>query len=148
MKTLEHATTIAASPDTVWAIVMDVDHYPEWNPFLQLQPAPSGVGEPLSVTIRPGKRRMTFHPTVTSFEPGRQISWLGRVLIPGLFDGEHTLLVQGLPDGSTRFAQRETFRGVLVALMPGVIRDTDRGFKAMNAALRDRAESRHEAAPT
>ena len=38
--------------------------------------------------------------------------------------------------------QSETFRGVLVSLMPGILRDTDRGFEAMNLALRDRAESR------
>ena len=39
MKTVDHATIIAASPGTVWAILMDVDRYDEWNPFLQLRPA-------------------------------------------------------------------------------------------------------------
>src|SRR6476619_2560094 len=81
-------------------------------------------------------------PHRARFEPGRRITWLGRVLIPGLFDGEHTLAVENLPNGSTRFVQSETFRGVLVSLMPGILRDTDRGFEAMNLALRDRAESR------
>ena len=43
VKTVDHATIIAASPGTVWAILMDVDRYDEWNPFLQLHPAPPAL---------------------------------------------------------------------------------------------------------
>lgn len=103
MKTLEHITDIAASPDAVWAVLGDVDRYDEWNPFLTISGAPVAAGARLHVTVRPGGRRMTFHPTVTAYEEGREISWLGRFLMPGLVDGAHTLLVEPLPDGTTRF---------------------------------------------
>lgn len=33
---------------------------------------------------------MTFHPVVLVAVQERELRWLGRLLIPGLFDGEHT----------------------------------------------------------
>jgi hypothetical protein len=62
--------------------------------------------------------------------------------MPGLFDGEHELRLDPIPDGATRFVQRETFTGLLVPMMPRVLVDTATGFAAMNVALQDRAESR------
>ncbi len=62
--------------------------------------------------------------------------------MPGVIDGEHELRLEPIPDGGTRFVQRETFTGLLVPMMPRVLDDTATGFAAMNAALRDRATSR------
>ena len=69
--------------------------------------------------------------------------------MPGLFDGEHELRLEPIPDGSTRFVQRETFTGLLVPMMPRILDDTATGFAAMNTALRDRAvaHSAHAAGP-
>jgi hypothetical protein len=141
MKVIEYSIDIAASPEAVWDVLIDVDAYSEWNPFLTLDRAPVAVGDRLSVTIRPGRRKMTFRPTVTRVEPGREISWLGRLLAPGIFDGAHTLAVEPLPNGHTRFRQREVFRGALVPFMKSVLRDTGEGFGAMNAALATRVHT-------
>ena len=40
----------------------------------------------------------------------------------------------------TRYVQREEFHGVLVPFVGGMLRDTERGFEEMNAALKARAE--------
>ena len=49
--------------------------------------------------------------------------------------------------GGTRFVQREEFRGLLVPLLwSSVSRNTQRGFEAMNAALKERAEAQTNAA--
>ena len=74
-------------------------------------------GDRLTINIRPGKRAMTFHPTVTNFEAGKSLPWLGHFLLPRLFDGAHELRVENLDSGRSRFTQRETFRGVLVPMM-------------------------------
>jgi hypothetical protein len=55
---------------------------------------------------------------VIAIEDGTPIRWRGRSGIPGLFDGEHELRLEPIPDGGTRFIQRETFTGLLVPLMP------------------------------
>jgi hypothetical protein len=83
---------------------------------------------------------MTFKPTVQAVEPGRELRWLGRLFVPGLFDGEHSLRVDPLGDGRSRFTQSERFSGLLVGLFTGTLRKTDAGFEEMNQALRSRAE--------
>jgi hypothetical protein len=86
---------------------------------------------------------MTFRPTVLVADPGRELRWLGRVFLPGVFDGEHVFTIAPLGTGSVRFSQRETFRGILVPLMPRSMSETTgRGFEEMNATLKRRAEDR------
>jgi hypothetical protein len=141
MKVIEHAIDIAASPQAVWDVLIDVDAYADWNPFLSIDRAPTAVGDRLAVTIRPGSRTMTFRPTVTAIGSGREISWLGHFLVKGIFDGAHTFTLEPLPNGDTRFRQREVFRGALVPFMGSVLRDTSAGFAAMNATLADRVRT-------
>ncbi|MGZ4772594.1 MAG: SRPBCC family protein [Ilumatobacteraceae bacterium] len=141
MKVIEYSIEIAAPPQAVWDVLIDVDAYTEWNPFLTLDRAPTAVGDRLSITIHPGRRKMTFRPTVTAFVPGSEISWLGRLLAPGIFDGAHTLALETLPNGHTHFRQREVFRGALVPFMRSVLADTGEGFAAMNAALATRVHT-------
>lgn len=140
MKTIEHSMEIAAPPEVVWDVLTDVDAYPQWNPFLAMDRAPTAVGQKLRITVRPGRRSMTFRPTVTVFEHLIEISWLGRFLVRGLVDGAHTLHIDPTEDGGTRFQQRETFGGVLVPLLSSMLSDTHAGFAAMNTALAARAE--------
>ena len=142
MRTIEHTVAIHAPAATVWQILTDTDRYQDWNPFMPRLSGRLAPGERLTLTVRPGTRTMTFRPTVIAVEDGTLIRWRGRLRMPGLFDGEHELRVQPLPDGGTRFVQRETFTGLLVPMMPRVLEDTATGFAAMNAALRERAVAR------
>jgi hypothetical protein len=139
MRTIERITEIDAPAPTVWDVLMDVDAYREWNPFLTLMTSPTHVGQRLAVAIRAGERSMTFTPTLTVFSPGRSICWVGRLLVPRVVDGTHELHVEPIDDRRSRFTHRETFRGVLVPFLGSVLRDTDAGFAAMNAALAERA---------
>ena len=139
MRTIEHAVDIEATPATVWQLLTDTDRYKDWNPFIPRLSGRLVPGERLTLTVRPGTRTMTFRPIVLAVEDGTLIRWRGRLGLPGLFDGEHELRLEPIPDGGTRFVQRETFTGLLVPMMPRVLDDTATGFAAMNAALRDRA---------
>jgi hypothetical protein len=90
----------------------------------------------------PGGAAMTFRPTVVTVEPARELRWLGRLLIPGLSDGEHRFEIHPLGPGRVRFVQQERFTGVLVPLFARNLDDhTVRGFNAMNAALKSRVEA-------
>ena len=83
---------------------------------------------------------MTFRPTVQVVEEGRKLEWLGRLLMPGVFDGRHTFTLEPTATG-TRLTQEETFTGILVPLTGGTMAKTEAGFRAMNEALKARAES-------
>lgn len=84
---------------------------------------------------------MTFRPKVLKAEPKHELRWLGHLLIPGLFDGEHIFTIESLAEDRVRFVQREIFKGILVPLFArGLDKDTRRGFEEMNRALKGRAE--------
>lgn len=101
-------------------------------------------GATLEVRIAPpGGRAMTFRPTVRAAEPNRELRWLGRLLLPGIFDGEHSLVIEPLDGGRSRFVQSERFAGLLVGALRGMLGKTERGFEQMNDALRARAEAHH-----
>jgi len=70
------------------------------------------------------------------------LSWLGHLIIPGLFDGEHIFQIEPLGSGRVRFRQREIFSGILVPLLKNSLEtDTRRGFNEMNQKLKELAES-------
>src|SRR3712207_9365469 len=131
MRTITHAIDIPATPATVWHVLTDTDRYAEWNPFMTELSGRLAVGEQLSVTIRPGRRSMTFRPTVLAIEDGRLIRWRGRPGVPGIFDGEHELRLEATSDGGTRFVQREAFTGLLVPVMRRVLDDTPSDRKSV-----------------
>ncbi len=71
-----------------------------------------------------------------------ELRWKGRLLLPGIFDAEHSFRLTALESGRTLFSHEETFTGFLVplAFRGALKRGTERGFEAMNRALKHRAE--------
>ena len=132
---------IDAPPERVWAVVTDFDAYPEWNPFIRRISGELREGARLEVRIEPpGARAMTFKPTVRAVEANRELRWLGRLLLPGIFDGEHSLRIEPLDGGRSRFVQSERFTGFLVGLVKGTLAKTEAGFEQMNTALKAHVE--------
>jgi hypothetical protein len=88
MRELRTEIEIAAPPERVWQVLSDFDAYSEWNPFIRSIVGDAEVGSRLSVRLEPpGARGMTFKPTVRAVAPPRELRWLGRLFVPGLFDG-------------------------------------------------------------
>ncbi len=143
MRTIVTDIRIDAPVATVWRVLTDLPRHPEWNPFIRDIRGDLRDGGRLTVAIAPpGGKGMTFRPVVLTFAPERELRWRGRLLVPGLFDGEHWFRLE--PEGAgTRFHHGEDFSGLLVALMGGgAMWDRTRdGFAAMNAALKRRAEA-------
>ena len=100
-------------------------------------------GARLQITVQPsGGKAMRFSPVVLAAEAGRELRWLGRLVMPGLFDGEHRFYIEPLGEGNVRFEQSERFSGLLVGLFRRSLdRDTKRGFEEMNQALKTLVES-------
>jgi hypothetical protein len=143
MRVLRTEIEIDAPSERVWEVLTDFDAYLEWNPFIRAVEGEPVVGSRLKVRIEPpGARGMTFKPTVRAVEAGRELRWLGRLLVPGVFDGEHRLVVEPLDGGRSRFIQSERFSGLLVGPFAKTLAATERGFVEMNEALKQRAEGR------
>jgi hypothetical protein len=138
MRELSTEIVFEGTPQEVWDVLTDLAAYGEWNPFITKIDGEPRTGAKLEVRMEPeGERAMTFRPTVLTVEPGREFKWLGHLLVPGVFDGEHRWLIEEIEPGRVRFTQSERFGGILVPLLWKKLRDggTAKGFRAMNEAL-------------
>ena len=134
---------IEAPPEMVWDVLMDFESYPSWNPFILWVNGRAELGSKLKARLEPpGSRGMTFRPTVTTLKPHSTFGWLGRLGVPGVFDGAHRFELEPLDGRRTRFIQSERFDGILAGPLKRSIRDrTLTGFEAMNRALAERART-------
>jgi hypothetical protein len=143
MKEIHTEIEIHAPAERIWQVLTDLAAYPEWNPFIRRGAGEVKVGARLQVFIQPaGGKGMSFHPRVLVADPGRELRWLGRLWVPGLFDGEHSFVIQPLGERRVRFLQRERFGGLLLPLLWKMLDgETRRGFEEMNRALKLRCEA-------
>jgi hypothetical protein len=135
-------TEIEAPAERVWRILTDFDRYPAWNPFIRrIRGMPERRAE-LDILIQPdGGKPRRFRPRIVTFRPPKELRWLGRLPLPGLFDGEHRFVVEHLGERRSRLIHEERFRGLLVPfLWRGFQGPVRRGFEAMNLALKQLAE--------
>ncbi len=103
---------------------------PEWNPCIRSASGQLAAGARLTLRLVPaGGRAMTFRPTVLAAQPDELLRWIGRLIVPGIFDGTHQFALEDL-GGRTRLTQSETFRGLLVPLTGKTLARTEAGFRA------------------
>jgi hypothetical protein len=82
----------------VYDALVDFKSYSQWNPFIVSAAGEATVGSRLVIVVEPpGGKKMTFKPKVLVAERGKELKWLGRLLMPGLFDGEHSFKLESLP---------------------------------------------------
>jgi hypothetical protein len=144
MHRIETQIEINGPAERVWSLLMDFPSYPRWNPFIRSIEGNPMVGQSLNVLIQPpGSKAMRFRPTVLKVEPNREFRWKGKLLVPGLFDGEHYFKLEPKPGGGLVFRQGEMFSGLLVPLLKRSLDGaTKQGFIAMNEALGRDAEKK------
>ena len=133
---------IQASPQRIWQVLTDFAAYPHWNPFIVSLQGRAEWGERLAVKIRMGEgKEHVFKPVVLQAAPPTRLRWLGRIGVPGLFDGEHDFALEAQA-GATLLRHSESFQGYLVPLLWRTVEPATRaGFEAMNRALKARAEA-------
>jgi hypothetical protein len=132
---------IAAPPSRVWSVLVDLPAYREWNPFIVEASGRVAEGETLSLRMAlPGRDPMTIRPRLLVVEPERELRWKGKLLLPGLFDGEHAFVLTSLEGGRTRVDHWERFSGVLLPIARSLVYDdTVAAFQLLNDALATRA---------
>jgi hypothetical protein len=141
MREISTAIDIQASPEEVWAVLVNFAGYAAWNPFIREGSGEAVVGSKLNLRMFPENGRpMTFKPEVLAAEPGKVLKWVGHFIVPGLFDGTHEFALTATPDGGTHLVQSESFKGLLVPFLGKMIEGTRRNFDNLNEALKKRVE--------
>jgi hypothetical protein len=142
-KEISTRIVINAPANKVWQVLTDFAQYPSWNPFIKSITGEAKVGNTIVALIEPpGAQGMTFKPVVLAFTRNQEFRWKGKLLINGLFDGEHIFELTDSGNGTTTLVQREVFTGILVPLFAKMLdNNTLAGFNLMNEALKARVEA-------
>ncbi len=144
MKEITTEILINTQSSRVWDILVDLERYVAWNPFIKEAEGDIEQGAVLRVyKAHPHGKGKTSKPKITRILENSELRWKERFIIPGLLDSEHIFELIPLTHSSVKVVQREIFRGILVPLLwKKIEKNTKEGFNKMNEALKERAESR------
>ena len=135
-RSAEATASIAAPLEVVWAVMLDLDRYPDWNPFVVQVDGPAGGR---GVTTR--ERITRLEPPGAARRATLEYDFGGPLATLGLVRGRRLQEVEQGPPGSTRYRTAERLHGLLAFAAPiGRVQD---GFERHAAALKARAEAVH-----
>jgi hypothetical protein len=137
---------IDAACERVWEVFTDFSSFPSWNPFITRFEGDLVPGGRVRVTLRLGRRLMRFRPEVTMVRPEREIRWLARQPLRGVFDVERAFEFEPLGPSGTRFGQWEVAQGLMAPLVLAIMGPKiASGYAALGRALKERVEAAVEA---
>jgi hypothetical protein len=136
MKTVETRRTIAASPETVWAILTDPARILAGGMgVLRLDGAIArGQKIRLESAAAPGR---VFTLSVDEATAPQRMVWSSGA--PFIFNGKRTYTLSALP-GGTAFHMAEVFKGLMLPLVWRSMPDMQPGFEAFADGLKRLAE--------
>ena len=138
MHAIRTEALISATPEQVWAVLVDFRRYPDWNPLNLEVVGEAKVGAKARMVFRnlPGPPGSMIRQTVrmVAAEPGRELAWAGYV--PLLVKGRHGFLLDRVLSG-THVIHTEVLSGLLPATWSAerVARDFVPAYEAVNVAL-------------
>lgn len=136
----EVSVDVAAPPERAWAILADVERWPEWTASTRsvrrLEEGPLQAGSTARVE-QPGLAPMTYR--VTGFTPGADFTWVARRAGIQVV-AAHRLAPRG--DGACAVTLTLDMRGPLAPLLGRLLGDRARRYVGMEAeGLKRRAEA-------
>ena len=108
-KTFRAEITIAAPPEKVWAVLMDTQSYPDWNPTFVAVSPPYALGAKISSrVVKPDGAFIDMTPTVTALVTDRELRQSGG--LPGVLTYNHAWLLAPV-NGGRHVRQIDVDRG-------------------------------------
>ncbi len=138
MRSFEASSLINATPDRIWAILVDGQHYPDWDSGVLSVTGRVAPAETIKVVSAAAPGR-TFPVKVTEFRPNQSMTWSGGMPL-GLFKGVRTFDLDAVDAGTTQFRLREEYSGPLLSIMWRSMPDLGPSFTQFADGLKRRAE--------
>ena len=138
MKSYEASTTIEATPEAVWEILLEGGSYTAWDSGVLALEGDIALGNRLKVTSEANPGR-AFPVRVTEVVPARSMRWSGGMPL-GLFKGERTFTLSPRGEGGTHFVLREEYSGPMLGLIWRSMPDLGPSFEKFAHGLKERAE--------
>jgi len=138
---IETVIDISAPRELVWETLIDGQAYETWNPFITKMEGEIIEGGRLRNTMMPTPgKSMTFSPRLLKVDNNRELRWLGKLYLPGLFDGGHYFKLEDSTKG-TKLIHGEKFSGIALLFMD--VRKFEDNFNQMNSALSKQVTSKN-----
>jgi len=134
----EGSATIAASPDKVWAVLVDAAHWADWDSGVDGVEGAIAPGAKIVIRakVAPGR---AFPVKVTTFDPPTTLVFTGGMPL-GLFRGVRTYTLA--PKGSgTELTMREVYSGAMLGAIWKSMPDLSPSFAQFTRGLKARVES-------
>ncbi|MFD3932380.1 SRPBCC domain-containing protein [Streptomyces sp. NPDC058614] len=134
-------TTISASLEDVWRVLLAFDQYAQWHPVLSLDARPEQVvvGAEIPGRVSGGdtaEQAVTMR--IVEVEAPCLLVWEGGSLDTIL--GRHSFVLAPQPDGSTELTESEKFFGPTAAELIPTLDELTKEYSRYGAALAARAE--------
>lgn len=140
---------IHAPASLVWAILADFGTYRRWNPLIRGILGRPTTGAEIEVRLRSlqGNDVSIRSKIVRAREP-RELRWLDRWTMPGMFSSERRFRIESLPEGGVRFHHGEQAKGLMAPLLSRRRQLRSKAeLDGMNTALKKRAERAYANTP-
>ncbi len=138
------AVDINAPVSKVWEVLVDLERYPEWNPFtVQIEADLSQLGNDVSLHVQmsPTKKLVQVEELRVN-DKEEQLSWGVTMVHPAMFWAQRDQLLTVIDDKTTRYVTVDVFKGLLVPLMIMFYgKAIKNGFDAIAMALKERCET-------
>jgi hypothetical protein len=152
--TAEYSIEIAAPVALVWQVMIDVDRYSEWNPFIVSIDSDGqlAVGSAMTLHVKweggggaSSGERVTRMDAPIGGKGAFEYCFTGWMQALAMVRATRVQTVEELAPRSTRYHTRESFGGWLAGAIP--LKKVQRGFELHARALKQRAESLSTAQP-
>jgi|SRR5262245_21025805 len=140
MKEYFTSSTIAASPERVWAVLTDGEGYAQWNPEIVGIRGQLALGARIVAQVRLGDGAVrSVGQRVVEFEPLHRMTWHGGLPF-GLFVGRRTFTVSPGAKG-VEFRMHLHMSGPLSSMILKSVGDRQPEIDRFSAALKRRCET-------
>lgn len=128
---------IHATPDKIWALLTDAARFPTWNSTVISIEGRIALNEKISLKSTSSPER-TFKLRISEWTPPSRMVWEDGMA--PMFKGVRTYVLTPGSDGTTDFAMREVFSGLMIPMIGGSLPDFKPIFEQYAADLKREAE--------
>jgi Regulator of chromosome condensation (RCC1) repeat len=141
---LHHSESeIAAPADVVWGVIVDLDSYPDWNPYTIAMESTLRIGDPMVMTVKMNElTTLSQTEYIRVLEEGHKVCWGIDTDTPSANSGERCQWLEPQENGNIRYVTEDLIEGTLNPLVTALFgNDVQVGFDRVASALKVRAEA-------
>lgn len=133
---------ILAPIDIVWAILIDLEKYPEWNPFTYRVDTTLNIGDPVELYVRMPKRGdRVQREVVREVNKPYTLAWGMNMGFDFLLKARRDQQLEIIDECRCSYQTWDAFSGLITPLVLALFADDmQNGFDGVATALKERAE--------